>query len=221
MAKKRVYAYYDGSNFYHGLKGSYGVTSIDFFHMTTQLLELEKEELIRIKYFNSPVNQEEDPKAYVKQQRFFAGLRRTPLVEVLLGRLVRRPLKKIRVECDNGCGAQQAEYVICPKCQNNIEIVQCSKSMEKGIDVKLAINMLTDALNDKYDVALLFSGDADFCPAVKYIVKTVKKEVVYCHFPQPKTGELLQTASSSRLITIDAVNNALSTNSSNRPSLTK
>jgi len=69
------------------------------------------------------------------------------------------------------------------------------------VDVHLAISLLLDALADKYDVAFLFSGDADFCPSIKYIVKNLNKEVIFCHFPTPKTNELIQCCSESRLIT--------------------
>ena len=41
--KKRVFAYYDGSNFYHCVKDNYGITNINFFDMANQLLELSKE----------------------------------------------------------------------------------------------------------------------------------------------------------------------------------
>lgn len=50
-SKKRVIAYYDGSNFYHHCLENYGIKEINFFDMTNQLLNLDKEELTKIKYF--------------------------------------------------------------------------------------------------------------------------------------------------------------------------
>ena len=202
--KKKVYVYFDGSNFYHNIKNNYGITSIKFDDICNRMLELSREELVKIRYFNCPVNQQEDPQKYADQLRFFENLRKTPFVEISLGKLARRQLKKININCTQ-CGHQKAEYLVCPKCKNNISVSTCYKSWEKGVDVKLAINMLLDGLNNKYDVALLFSGDADFCPAVRYIVKQLNKEVVYCHFPSPKTNELMQTCSGKRLITRDIV----------------
>lgn len=205
MSKKRVFAYYDGSNFYHFLKNNYRLTNIHFHLITNQLINPEKEGLVKIKYFNSPVNQQENPKAYSSQQKFFQKLKQTPLLELSLGRLVSRPLNKINVDCPSGCGHQKADSVKCPQCNNEININKCYKSLEKGVDVKIATEMLLDALDDKYDVALLFSGDADFCPAIKHIVNKLKKEVIFCHFPYPKTNELRQTCSSSRMITEEMV----------------
>jgi len=205
--KKRVFAYFDGSNFYHYLRANYGITNIRFLDITNQLLDLQKEELVKIKYFNSPVNQQENSIAYAAQQKFFESLKRTPLLELHLGKLVTRSLNKVRIKCKT-CGHQHADSINCPKCRCAIPIESCQRTIEKGVDVQLAINMLIDAIGNRYDIALLFSGDADFCPAVTYICKQLNKEVIYCHFPSPKTGELLQKCSASRLITLDIVKKA-------------
>ena len=205
--KKKVFAYYDGSNFYHHLRENYGITKINFFDMTNEILNLEKEELKKIKYFNCPISQQEEFNNYSKQLKFFQKLKETPLLELLLGRLVKRSLKKINIDCQK-CGHQKAECLKCPKCKKEINIEKCFKYIEKGVDVKLAINLLLDASNNKYDTALLFSSDADCAPAVRHIVKKLNKEVIYCHLPTPKTSELIQNCSSKRLVTKEMVENA-------------
>lgn len=206
MNKKRVYAYYDGSNFYHLSKINYGITKIMFGVLTKQLLTKD-EELIKIKYFNSPINQQEDPENYAKQLKFFEKLKKTEDFELYLGRLVKRPLNKINIRCVK-CGLQKAEDLNCPKCGKKINIKDTFKTTERGVDVQIAINLLLDALNNKYDTALLFSGDADFVPAVGYIIKNLKKEIVFCNFPKPRTNELLQGCSESRLITKKMMENS-------------
>ena len=202
--KKRVYAYYDGSNFYHLCKINYGIQGIYFHHMSNQLINLSKENLIKIKYFNAPVNQQEAPTLYSRQQKFFAQIRKTPFLELILGRLVRRQINQININCPN-CGKQQVEEVKCPTCDAKIDLKKTHKSIEKGTDVGLAIHLLLDALEDKYDVALLFSGDGDFSPAIKYIIRNLGKEIIFCCFPFPRTNELVQCCSDTRLITKDMV----------------
>lgn len=201
---KRVIAYYDGSNFYHYCKAAYGITSVNFKLMTEQMLHLKTEQLVKIRYHTSPVNQQEDPEGYRNQQRFLDHVRRTPLTEVTLGKLVKRPLNRIHIECPS-CGHQEALELKCPSCGRSIEVTKCFKLTEKGVDVHLAMAMLLDALENRYDVALLFSSDADFSPAVKYIIKTLKKSAVYCRFPGQATNELLNSCSDNRIIIRDAV----------------
>ncbi|MGV8151311.1 MAG: NYN domain-containing protein [Candidatus Woesearchaeota archaeon] len=205
--KKRVIAYIDGSNFYHHLKNNYGITKINYADFVNHMLNLNDEYLVKIKYFNSPINQEENPTGYISQQKFFAKLRSTSLVNVFLGNLVKRPLHKIHITCTT-CGHQESESLQCPKCKRQIGVNSCFRYTEKGVDVQLATNMLIDALKDSFDKALLISSDADYCPAIKYIVKNCKKEVIYCHFPAPRTNQLIQTCTSDRLITKNKIENS-------------
>lgn len=48
--------------------------------------------------------------------------------------------------------------------------------VEKGIDIKIAVDMLQLAVNDAYDTAVLVSGDGDFADAVA-AVKNMGKHV--------------------------------------------
>lgn len=58
---------------------------------------------------------------------------------------------------------------------------------EKAVDVNLACDMV--ALKDIYDVAVVFSGDQDYVPAVR-IVKDARKRVINVAF-QARNGRLL------------------------------
>jgi len=172
------------------------------------MIKTDIEELKRIKYFTAPVNQQECPEIYAGQQRFFNKLRKTPLLDIVLGKLVRRKLNRINIDCPT-CNIQKAEELQCPKCDNKVLLSNTYKTSEKGVDVNLAIHLLLDALGDKYDVALLFSSDADFCPAIRYILKELGKEVIYCRFPFLKTSELLQCCSETRVITKEIVESSV------------
>ncbi len=70
--------------------------------------------------------------------------------------VVKKPLKRIKAQDDKG---------------NNFV-------MEKGnMDVEITI----DAIHNikEYDLAILFTGDSDFLPLIKYIQKTGKKVYIY------------------------------------------
>lgn len=55
------------------------------------------------------------------------------------------------------------------------------KIREKGTDVKMAVDLIIGAIEDKYDTAVLVSSDTDLIPAVQYI-KYRKKKLEYVGF---------------------------------------
>lgn len=72
--------------------------------------------------------------------------------------------------------------------------------VEKGIDVRVATDMLWQAHNNVYDTAVLVSGDADYVPAVE-AVKAIGKHVEVAFPAQGRSLELRQTA--DRFISLD------------------
>ncbi len=72
----------------------------------------------------------------------------------------RRPAKPIRCTND-GC---RKEITHCPHCAK--EVV---RTVEKGVDTSIAIELFHFALDNVYDKAILISNDEDFVPAIEYI----------------------------------------------------
>ena len=61
---------------------------------------------------------------------------------------------------------------------------------EKGIDVKIATDLVAAALDDKYDVAIIVSSDTDLVPMIDWIRFRFKKKVEYVGFSIPdKSGD--------------------------------
>lgn len=139
-ARERVVMFVDGSNFYHGLKSRIGNTKIDFEKLPRKLTGQRK--LVRVYYYNAPVDQFAFPDRYAAQQKFFSALDNVPYLAVKLGRL--EPRGKAWVE--------------------------------KGVDVNIAVDMVTMAYDDIYDTCILISGDGDFAVAVE-AVKSAGKHV--------------------------------------------
>jgi uncharacterized LabA/DUF88 family protein len=72
----------------------------------------------------------------------------------------RKPAKIIK--CTNeGC---RKEIFLCPHCKQ--ELV---RTVEKGVDTSIAIELFHYALENLYDKAILISNDEDFIPAIEYI----------------------------------------------------
>lgn len=68
------------------------------------------------------------------------------------------------------------------------------KKAEKGVDVKLAVDLVVNAYKDKYDIAILVSNDADFIPAIQEALNLCK-EVYYVGFPKTKSYHLNKVCS--------------------------
>ena len=140
MKDERVAIFIDGSNFYHALKDNFGRADLDFEVLDSKLRGGRR--LIRIYYYNVPVDQRREPQRYADQRKFFARMHQTPCLTLKLGRLVYR---------------------------GDVPI-------EKGVDVRLATEMLNLAWKDVYDTAIIVTGDGDFADAVE-LVKELGKHV--------------------------------------------
>ena len=70
---------------------------------------------------------------------------------------------------------------------------------EKGSDVHLAVDLLHDAWNGKYDAAAVLSNDTDLCEAIRIVKDELKKPVVLlCPTPKGASKPLAAVASSVR-----------------------
>ncbi len=71
---------------------------------------------------------------------------------------------------------------------------------EKGTDVKIATDLITGAVDDWYDAAILVSSDTDLIPAVKYI-KYKNKRFEYVGFSHSPSLGIQKHADFSLLLT--------------------
>jgi uncharacterized LabA/DUF88 family protein len=147
-ADERVAIFIDGSNFYHCLKEDFGTAAIDFGKLAECLAN--GRQLLRIYYYNAPVNAKTNPEQYKRQQQFFDRLRNTPYLSLRLGRLETRR----------------------------------GSTVEKGVDIAIAVDMLKMAFRDLYDTAILISGDGDFA----YAAEAVKDLGKHVENAMPKSG---------------------------------
>lgn len=160
----RVMVFIDGSNFYHALKQTRGNARIDFGHLVQNIVG--PRQLVRVYYYNAPVNRKEVPDQYRRQQRFFASIQSLDYFELKLGELVRRG----------------------------------DSMMEKGVDVRLAVDMVAFAAKNLYDTAVIISADGDFAHAIQY-VKDMGKHVEVAYLPAARLYRLRQV--SDKFIALD------------------
>ncbi|MHA1720612.1 MAG: LabA-like NYN domain-containing protein [Promethearchaeota archaeon] len=171
----RVKIYIDGPNFYHGLQSigkKYREFQFNFAGMG-RTLTTKNRNLVGINYYSSPFNQQRNPGIYREQQKFFARLRNNGISVILC----------------------KTEYRIVDR---NAHILQ-SKGTIKGDDISIAVDMLSDAYDDVYDVAILVSSDGDFVPLVKK-VQSMGKRVEILYFENLKSWELINSCKNYRQV---------------------
>lgn len=151
---KRVCIYIDGSNFYFSVKRKFKV-KIDIEKFCKKLSE--ENQLIKIKYYISPVEQFSNPEMYAEQQKFFRKLKKIRNLEIIFGRLEKRK--------QNG-----KTYFV-----------------EKATDVNLSLDLVLDAQAGVYDEAFLVSNDGDFSGAVQAVIERFNKKVIYVAIGNTRT----------------------------------
>jgi uncharacterized LabA/DUF88 family protein len=165
----RVCVFIDGSNLYHACRENLGGrTDLNLGAFSSWLVTPSRQH-VRTYYYNCPVRPDAPPEAQKTQQRFYGMLYRTPYFEVRLGKLVPR-----EAHCD-GCNTTRQIWT------------------EKGVDMRIGIDMLSGAIKNLYDTAILVSGDADFAEALR-AAKETGRHVEVASFVPSRAYELLQVA---------------------------
>jgi uncharacterized LabA/DUF88 family protein len=78
------------------------------------------------------------------------------------------------------------------------KIVYDHEIREKGVDVKIAIDVVIDGIEDKYDTAVIVSSDTDLIPAIKY-VQSKGKNVEYIGFSNNTSVGLIKDCDNQRV----------------------
>lgn len=191
---KRAVIFIDGNNWYHSLRGL-GLRNLERLHYgkVSQKLVGPGRSWIATRYYIGQVNQAEVPDQYAAQRRFLSKLMatdrrishhlgrletrtvRNPVADELLRRLHRLPTRIDRqVFGDLVAFAEQRRKM--------------TVTVEKAVDVQIAVDMVTMALRDIYDVAYLLSADGDLTPAVGEVRATGKKVFVATSNPASQLG---------------------------------
>lgn len=161
--KERVIVYVDGFNLYFGMldAGLDYCKWLNLVLLVENLLQLNQV-LVQVKYFTSSVSNDPD-----KQKR------QTTYIEALES-----------VGVNIYYGNYQSDKIKCKKC-NNV----WAKFNEKMTDVNIATQILIDAYQDKYDMAMLISGDSDLVPPIKAVHEIFKNKRVFAAFPAKRHNQ--------------------------------
>ncbi len=170
----RASIFIDGNNFYHGLRYIYGKDKIlkkfDFQEFINYLAD--KSEIINIFYYNAELDKSKNEKKYLSQKEFFDKLKIISNLKLILCKLLKRKIK----------GTEEYYYVL------------------KEDDIHMAVDMVENACENNFDVAILVSGDGDFVPAVK-AVRRHDKVVENLYFKNSSSRNLKQDCNKSLELT--------------------
>jgi len=147
----RISIYIDGANFVYGLKSLSPKYSDYHFDFENFFKKIVgNNDLIDIIYYNASLKQAVNPRRFKEQQKLLARLKKITKCKIVLCKRQKRFYKD-----------DEEYYTI------------------KGDDINLALDMLNDAWENKFDKAILFSGDGDFTQLVNYVRQENKEVEIY------------------------------------------
>lgn len=124
--------------------------------------------LIKTKYFTARVSKPQDK--HIRQKTYLEALETIPDLEIVYGHYL---MKK----------------VTCRFCAKEFGMPE-----EKMTDVNIALEMLTDCVQDRYDIAFLISADSDLVNAIEHIKAINSAKQIYTYFPPKRTSFKLRNS---------------------------
>jgi len=170
--KERVLVVFDGSNFYHILKHGKVDIKNTLKYQYRKLSEnlADDREIVAIKYYIGVARF--DSKFAIKSQKIVSSQQK------LFAELQKQKIALVR------------GYML-----KNDGVFH-----EKGVDVRIAVDMVVGAYEDTFDTVILISSDTDLIPAIESVIK-LKKKVEYIGLSYRPSFGLIQKVSETRLLT--------------------
>jgi len=170
--RKRTIAFVDGQNLYHAAREAFGYTypNYDVLALATEVCHLQDWDLVQVKFYTGIPDPIDDP----FWNRFWSGKL------AVMGRegihVYSRPLR------------YRNRHVTLPDGTQHTFL----SGEEKGIDVRIALDIVRLAHHGDYDVALVFSQDQDLSEAAEE-VRVIARESgrwikIACAFPVSPTS---------------------------------
>ncbi|MBE0415358.1 MAG: NYN domain-containing protein [Dehalococcoidia bacterium] len=188
MAEERVMVFIDGGNLYSAVKdGLHLQKSVNIESLVRKLVA--RRSLVRAYYYTTPSPFPDSPKGK-GHQRFLDKLGWIENLQVRRGRIVPR-----------------SHNIKCPKCK---ALFDYEIRIQKGVDTRIAVDMVTLAQRNEYDIAILVSGDSDLAEAVEYIREHTNKKVENACVPGKGWAKTLREAADKRTpLTAEYLENCL------------
>lgn len=169
---EKVITYIDGFNLYFGMREKYNKKYLwlDLDALTTNLLKPHQKS-VHIHYFTATINNTNNK-----------GKRQITYLEALES-------KKPKLEIHRG--KYLNSLIKCPICNSSY-----IKPSEKMSDVNLATYLSVEAYQDKYDTAIVISGDSDLTTPISMVRDLFPYKRIIVAFPPCRSSVSLQRTAS-------------------------
>lgn len=176
----RAVLFIDGNNWYHALR-DHGVINqkrLDYARISEKLTG--PRDWLGTRYYVGRVQQPGNTRLYAEQRQFLAQLEQTDgRISTHLGRLEQRP-------DDNPAARELLSYLANLPRRIDSDVYRGlmriatghrrqTVTIEKAVDVMLAVDLVVMAERDEFDAAYVLSADGDFTPAVAAVRANEKK----------------------------------------------
>jgi uncharacterized LabA/DUF88 family protein len=172
----RVISYIDGFNLYYGMRAKRWPRYfwLDLHKLCENILKRDQK-LIHVNYYTARISSTpSDPHKAKRQNSYLDALGSLPNVTITYGKYLRKPFT-------------------CWECGATLMVPE-----EKMTDVNIAVDLLKDAFEDRFDTALLISGDSDLTGPIGTIRRLFpNKRVVVAFPPQRSSKDLRDIADAS------------------------
>jgi len=165
-----VITYIDGFNLYHGLLQArlHSARWLDLHALGRSLLK-PSQQLELTRYFTARVRG--NPDKARRQRTFIDALNARGGIEIDFGHFL-------------------SSRISCRRCGN-----RWRKNEEKKTDVNLAVRLLDDAYDDRFDTAMIISADSDLVPPIESVgARFPDKRLIAAFPPQRNSTELRRVA---------------------------
>lgn len=164
---ERVVVYIDGFNLYFGLmaKGWRRYLWLNLQELSRQLLK-PGQVLLCVKYFTARVKH--NPDKQKRQNVYLEALSTLNDFHIYYGKFLVNTQR-------------------CPKCSNTWPLPS-----EKMTDVNIAVELLTDAFQNKFDTAILVSADSDLVGPLRAVKELFSNKKIIAAFPPKRSSWDLQ-----------------------------
>lgn len=153
----RANVYIDGFNLYHALQADHHKW-LNLRALSRVFLPPESHVIGTIYYFSAYATWR--PASYKRHREYIKALEATGVTPVL--------------------GSFKAKDRMCKMCG-----AKYIGHEEKESDINIAVNLLNDAVEDRFDLAILISSDSDLCPALRLVKSKYPGKEIRIVTPRP------------------------------------